>query len=378
MLLMARGELRGDDGLRVNCRGPDPLLGGELKGSALQATTAARGLRRSNRRRHLDVGELTTVIVFDPPGRAMRGLERPSSFPRAEDLDGRPPMALVAGGNGRARGGAADCTSRTRDEAWPARAPRSPRVSSGRGSWCRTARTHPRTRERSEAPEGPRYFGVTPLGSSGCDSRCTTSTNSRALGTPGAEHRLLQEALAQVELADRLGYDAVWVAEHHFLEEASRSQRTRRLPAPPPPSGPRASGCVSVSRRCHSATSTPRGSPRPLRRSTSSPTDASRSAQEGSTGAEPRGLRRRPRDYARPVGRGDRDRRADDGRDPVRRRRWRPHQDAATQRRPQAAGSRTRRCGSPPRSARPTSSPPSRGSGAQLHVRRSRGGKVLG
>ncbi len=39
----------------------------------------------------------------------------------------------------------------------------------------------------------------------------------------GAEHRLLQEALAQVELADRLGYDAVWVAEHHFLEEASHS-----------------------------------------------------------------------------------------------------------------------------------------------------------
>ena len=39
----------------------------------------------------------------------------------------------------------------------------------------------------------------------------------------GAEHRLLQEALAQVELADRLGYDAVWAAEHHFLEEASHS-----------------------------------------------------------------------------------------------------------------------------------------------------------
>ncbi|MET0604642.1 MAG: LLM class flavin-dependent oxidoreductase [Baekduia sp.] len=39
----------------------------------------------------------------------------------------------------------------------------------------------------------------------------------------GAEHRLLQEALVQVELADRLGYDAVWAAEHHFLEEASHS-----------------------------------------------------------------------------------------------------------------------------------------------------------
>ncbi len=39
----------------------------------------------------------------------------------------------------------------------------------------------------------------------------------------GAEHRLLQEALAQVELADRLGYDTVWAAEHHFLEEYSHS-----------------------------------------------------------------------------------------------------------------------------------------------------------
>jgi alkanesulfonate monooxygenase SsuD/methylene tetrahydromethanopterin reductase-like flavin-dependent oxidoreductase (luciferase family)/putative sterol carrier protein len=39
----------------------------------------------------------------------------------------------------------------------------------------------------------------------------------------GAEHRLLQEALAQVELADRLGYDTVWAPEHHFLEEHSHS-----------------------------------------------------------------------------------------------------------------------------------------------------------
>src|SRR3954447_20658647 len=40
---------------------------------------------------------------------------------------------------------------------------------------------------------------------------------------PDAEHRLLKEALAQVELADRLGYDAVWEVEHHFLEEYSHS-----------------------------------------------------------------------------------------------------------------------------------------------------------
>ena len=38
-----------------------------------------------------------------------------------------------------------------------------------------------------------------------------------------AEERLLQEALDQVELADQLGYDAVWEVEHHFLEEYSHS-----------------------------------------------------------------------------------------------------------------------------------------------------------
>ena len=57
---------------------------------------------------------------------------------------------------------------------------------------------------------------------------------------PGDEHRLLRESLAQVELADRLGFDAAWVVEHHFLEEyshasapevflAAASQRTRRI-----------------------------------------------------------------------------------------------------------------------------------------------------
>ena len=34
----------------------------------------------------------------------------------------------------------------------------------------------------------------------------------------GAEHKLFQDALAQVELADRLGFDYIWEVEHHFLE----------------------------------------------------------------------------------------------------------------------------------------------------------------
>ena len=56
----------------------------------------------------------------------------------------------------------------------------------------------------------------------------------------GDESRLIQEALEQVELADRLGIDSVWVQEHHFLEEychssapevflAACSQRTKNI-----------------------------------------------------------------------------------------------------------------------------------------------------
>jgi alkanesulfonate monooxygenase SsuD/methylene tetrahydromethanopterin reductase-like flavin-dependent oxidoreductase (luciferase family) len=57
---------------------------------------------------------------------------------------------------------------------------------------------------------------------------------------PGDERRLFHEALAQVELADRLGYDYAWEVEHHFLDEYSHSSapevflaaaaaRTRRI-----------------------------------------------------------------------------------------------------------------------------------------------------
>src|ERR671917_554347 len=38
-----------------------------------------------------------------------------------------------------------------------------------------------------------------------------------------AEHRLFKNALDQIELADRLGFDSVWEVEHHFLEEYSHS-----------------------------------------------------------------------------------------------------------------------------------------------------------
>ena len=38
-----------------------------------------------------------------------------------------------------------------------------------------------------------------------------------------AEERLLNNALEQVELADKVGIDYVWEVEHHFLEEYSHS-----------------------------------------------------------------------------------------------------------------------------------------------------------
>jgi alkanesulfonate monooxygenase SsuD/methylene tetrahydromethanopterin reductase-like flavin-dependent oxidoreductase (luciferase family) len=56
----------------------------------------------------------------------------------------------------------------------------------------------------------------------------------------GAELKLFQDALDQVELADKLGIDYAWEVEHHFLEEyahssapevflAACSQRTKRI-----------------------------------------------------------------------------------------------------------------------------------------------------
>jgi alkanesulfonate monooxygenase SsuD/methylene tetrahydromethanopterin reductase-like flavin-dependent oxidoreductase (luciferase family) len=55
-----------------------------------------------------------------------------------------------------------------------------------------------------------------------------------------SEYQLLQDALGQIELADRLGFDYAWCVEHHFLEEYSHcsapevflgaaTQRTRRI-----------------------------------------------------------------------------------------------------------------------------------------------------
>ncbi len=41
--------------------------------------------------------------------------------------------------------------------------------------------------------------------------------------TEGRELKLFQDALDQVELADKLGVDHMWEVEHHFLEEYAHS-----------------------------------------------------------------------------------------------------------------------------------------------------------
>jgi alkanesulfonate monooxygenase SsuD/methylene tetrahydromethanopterin reductase-like flavin-dependent oxidoreductase (luciferase family) len=47
--------------------------------------------------------------------------------------------------------------------------------------------------------------------------------NPRPWRAERSEHGLLKDALEQVELADRVGFDYVWEVEHHFLEEYSHS-----------------------------------------------------------------------------------------------------------------------------------------------------------
>ena len=44
--------------------------------------------------------------------------------------------------------------------------------------------------------------------------------------TEDSERQLVQDALDQVELADRLGIDYVWEVEHHFLEAVSYTHLT--------------------------------------------------------------------------------------------------------------------------------------------------------
>src|ERR1035437_8397471 len=80
-----------------------------------------------------------------------------------------------------------------------------------------------------------------------------------------SEQQLINDALDQIELADKLGIQYLWEVEHHFLEEyshssapevflAAASQRTQRMrighgivqPAPPYNHPARTAGRISM------------------------------------------------------------------------------------------------------------------------------------
>ena len=62
----------------------------------------------------------------------------------------------------------------------------------------------------------------------------------------GDEHRLFQEALDQVELADKLGIDYAWEVEHHFREDI-RIPRRPKYSSQPARSAPRISVSATAS-----------------------------------------------------------------------------------------------------------------------------------
>ena len=151
------------------------------------------------------------------------------------------------------------------------------------------------------------------------------------------EHRLLKDALDQIEIADRAGFDYVWEVEHHFLEEyshssapevflAAASQRTENIRL-----GPR-----------HRAAPTRREPPRPRGRAGGHARPGVRRQARlrhrrvvlgGGAGRLPRG----PRAQARDVGGRDRRDHPHVRRGAVRRLGVRVHPDAAPQRGAQAA-----------------------------------------
>jgi hypothetical protein len=65
-------------------------------------------------------------------------------------------------------------------------------------------------------------------------------------GTERSEYELLQNSLAQIELADQLGYDHAWEVEHHLREEYSHSSAPEVFLGPPP-SAPGASASATAS-----------------------------------------------------------------------------------------------------------------------------------
>ncbi len=179
----------------------------------------------------------------------------------------------------------------------------------------------------------------------------------------GSELKLIQDALEQVELADKLGFDVVWEVEHHFLEEYSHSsapevflaacsQRTKRHPARPRHHPDRPGLQPPGPHRRAGGDARPRvGRPGRVR--------VRRVVVGGGAGR----VRHRPVHQARGVARGPRGGDPLHDRDAVHGRRRAVRADAAAQRRARSrCRSRTRRCGWPARGATRSSSPPRRAS----------------
>src|SRR5437763_2366926 len=76
---------------------------------------------------------------------------------------------------------------------------------------CHPPRQPRQFRQQRTTPGGPMKFGIF------YEHQLPRPWNE------GDEFRLFQEALDQVELADKLGIDYAWEVEHHFLEEYSHS-----------------------------------------------------------------------------------------------------------------------------------------------------------
>ena len=198
--------------------------------------------------------------------------------------------------------------------------------------------------------------------------------------TDDSEYQLLQDALEQIEFADKLGIQYVWEVEHHFLEEyshssapevflAAASQRTKNIrlghgivQTPPPFNHP-----ARIAERIATLDLVSNGR-------------VDFGTGESSSEAELGGFVDRPREEARDVGRGparrgavhDRSSRSPGHSGDVR-------HDAAAQRRaeaaPEAAPAAVGRV-QPPRH-----DPPRRAEGhrrARVRVRRPRRGEVLG
>ena len=137
-----------------------------------------------------------------------------------------------------------------------------------------------------------------------CASGSSTSTSSRGRGTRARSRGCSPDALDQVELADRLGFDCVWEVEHHFLEEYSHSSASDVFLAA-------ARSARRTSASASGSSPMPPGYQHPARVAETVATldlvsDGRVEFGTGETSQRRRArrLRRRPRDQARAVGRG--------------------------------------------------------------------------